>query len=394
MARPHPVPPAPVTMTTRRFSSKAGIVPSSAVFRDKHPANRCRFDRTEDCRACIKERFYFRAMLEYQGKAWPGELLLSDSLRLGPPSIQDKTAIHGPRVILVDAEVERIDRTDALATFTVLRRQLSVFLSVLLRTLIEPPHLSTRRGWTSGLYPGLPTYPSDVRWLEYLEPEILAALPAAGSKPAMPTRPVMRPELTQPGTASDRQQEVPADIIELWQLLSNLDPISRQHFYEVGTMYQAGLQLGMPYQTASFTWLVAACEALKPRDPAFEDRNNYDVLKALLGKAHVDTLRQDALDPHDIRSVYLHNGRIRGSEFTRHLIMSSFQDPSFDHAYSVLWYFVPAAIVEWLRRGTVFPALAEANRISLRRLVRKHRVAGLALAVGACLGWLARTAVR
>jgi len=150
----------------------------------------------------------------------------------------------------------------------------------------------------------------------------------------------------------------------------------------------------MPYQTASFTWLVAACEALKPRDPAFEDRNIYDVVKALLGKAHVDTLRQDALDPHDIRSVYLHNGRIRGSEFTRHLIMSSFQDPSFDHAYSVLWYFVPAAIVEWLRRGTVFPALAEANRISLRRFVRKHRVAGLALAVGACLGWLARTAVR
>jgi hypothetical protein len=47
---------------------------------------------TDRCRAGAKERFYLRAQLHYEGLPWKGELWLSDTLRLGPPSKQDETA--------------------------------------------------------------------------------------------------------------------------------------------------------------------------------------------------------------------------------------------------------------------------------------------------------------
>src|SRR5258706_16147864 len=53
---------------------------------------------SENCRAGLKARFYFRGQLEYDGLPWRGELWLSDTLRLGPPSRIDETALLGPRI--------------------------------------------------------------------------------------------------------------------------------------------------------------------------------------------------------------------------------------------------------------------------------------------------------
>src|SRR6266508_2652018 len=58
-------------------------------------------DRRSRARETV--RFYRRHDLHYEGFAWRGELWLSDTLRLGAPSVIDETATRGPRVVLVDA---------------------------------------------------------------------------------------------------------------------------------------------------------------------------------------------------------------------------------------------------------------------------------------------------
>src|SRR5262249_50484557 len=85
---------------------------------------------TEACRTGVKEKVYCRGQLIYDGLPWRGELWLDDTLRLGPSSRQDETCLLSPRVILVDAYVNGIDVQDALSSFEVMLRELSVFLSV------------------------------------------------------------------------------------------------------------------------------------------------------------------------------------------------------------------------------------------------------------------------
>ena len=55
------------------------------------------------------ERLYRRGLLHFNGLPWRGHLWLSDSLRLGPPSEQDESALIGPRYIVVDAQVDGAD---------------------------------------------------------------------------------------------------------------------------------------------------------------------------------------------------------------------------------------------------------------------------------------------
>ena len=54
-------------------------------------------------------------------------------------------------------------------------------------------------------------------------------------------------------------------------------------------------------------------------------------------------------------------------EFVQHAIMSSFQDPTFDHAWRVLAQITSAAIIEWLRRSGIFTLPPLKHRRSRRR---------------------------
>jgi RND family efflux transporter MFP subunit len=85
-------------------------------------------------------------------------------------------------------------------------------------------------------------------------------------------------------TVQDREEELPADTVALWQTVLGLAPDVRQQFLEVASMWQLSLMLHHEYQTASFAFMVASCEALKPRDRQFRDHNVYHVVEALLGK--------------------------------------------------------------------------------------------------------------
>src|SRR5216684_335210 len=62
----------------------------------------------------VTQQFHRGWQLCYDGLPWRGELWLDDTLRLGPPSLQDETALLGPRVIIVDAFVDSVGRRDSV----------------------------------------------------------------------------------------------------------------------------------------------------------------------------------------------------------------------------------------------------------------------------------------
>ena len=77
---------------------------------DLSDAQEC-FRRTnERSSAGATERQYRWGILEYEGRAWRGELWLDDDLRLGPPSNQYEGASGGPRVVVVDAVFDCISQ--------------------------------------------------------------------------------------------------------------------------------------------------------------------------------------------------------------------------------------------------------------------------------------------
>lgn len=102
------------------------------------------------------------------------------------------------------------------------------------------------------------------------------------------------------------------------------------------SLRQIALSLGHEHQTAGFTGMVNACEALKPPDPVFRDHNIYHVTEELLGKARADMLQEEWFRPQAVRNAHLHRGEFRGSEFTQRVTMSSFLDPTFDQAWRML----------------------------------------------------------
>jgi hypothetical protein len=198
----------------------------------------------ERCRAGAKERFYFRGQLGYEGLPWRGELWLPDAVRLGPPSTEDDRTLLGPRVILVDADVDGIDRMDATSVFDALLREISVFLSVLMQTEVRASNGGRAWTWTS-----TPTgqVECEVRNLGYLETRPSLAMPTEGQAPAIPLIVVQRPDfslLTFAITPEGTEQRQPADIVELWRTFRRLPADQRQQFLEVGSMWQMALSLG------------------------------------------------------------------------------------------------------------------------------------------------------
>lgn len=84
--------------------------------------------------------------LHYEGLPWRGEVWLDNGLRLGPPSREEGPVppfnvpmSWGPRVILVDAQVEVLDGRDADSAFRDKLRELAIFLSVVTQIEVGVP---------------------------------------------------------------------------------------------------------------------------------------------------------------------------------------------------------------------------------------------------------------
>jgi hypothetical protein len=350
---------------------------------------------TNACGSALKERVRVRGQLVYDGPPWRGELWLTDSLRLGPPSKQDETALWGSRVIVVDAVVDAIDRLDAASVSQVLMRDLSVFLTLVQRTSVTVD-VSGRRGWTwtAGATGQIE---SEVRQIGYRETDFSPEMPIRGSRTAVPVAPVQRPDFSHGGLTQDvREQQVPADILDLWRAFVELPPDRRDQFRKAGSLWQLALSLPHDYETTKFSLMVVACEALKPQAREYRRHNIYDVIGALLGAEVATVLRQDWFRPQEARSAHLHAGEFLGSEFIEWAMMSSFQDPTFDQATRTLWRVGSAALTEWLRRGgaVVMPPLN--RRRTWRRMLKERAltVGLIATVVGMVIGFVLARLVR
>jgi hypothetical protein len=343
----------------------------------------------ESSRTGATEQFHRAWQLSYNGLPWRGELWLDDTLRLGPPSQQDETGLLGPRIILVHALINSIDRQHASDCFMVTLRELSVFLTVVMGTNVRVSP-NGGRGWTwstnsSG------QVECDIRSLGYWEKYWPNEMPTRGQIQSVPLRAVPRPDFSLRGiNGTQTELYLPEDIFDLWRTFTGLPPNLRQQFLQVGSMWQLALSLGSDYQTAQFALMVIACEAFKPPEPRYRDHNIYHVVEALLGKPVADQLQEQWFRPQDVRNGHLHWGEFRGSEFVQHAMMSSFWDPTFDRAYRELYRIVQAAIIEWLRQCGTFTMLPLKRRRSWRRWVKDHALwlLPVGIGVGMVLGWL------
>lgn len=284
----------------------------------------------------------------------------------------------GPRYIIVDAEVDGIDWCDGANRFAVLLRELSVFLTVALRTVVNVLEADRNWTWTMAL-DGSVNY--EVRYIGYGEAKNPAAMPPRGQMRSIPLFAVSRPDFSIGGiTASDTERQVPDDIVSLWQGFERLSADKRREFLQAGTLYQLALMLFVKFRTASFAFMVAACEALKAGGQEFKDHNAYDVVEALLGKLVADRLRAHRTRPQDVRSVQFHRGEFRADEFVPRDFMSSFDDPTFDESSREIARVAHAAIVEWLRRGGFVELRPVRRRRTVRRRIRENALVLLPLA--------------
>lgn len=337
-----------------------------------------------------KKQFYLRGQLTYGGLVWRGELWLSDKLRLGPPSVQDETVLLSSRVIIVDALVDGIDLMNAASRFQVELQELSVFLSIALNREVSVPRGDRVWVWKAGADGKLES--CDIRTTGYVEQGARSKMPHRGEVRAISTKSIKRPDFSLRGITlgQDTELQVPADITELWQTLSELLEDKKRRFLQAGSMWQLACSLVSDQETAKFVFTVSACEALKPPEAQYRDHNVYHVVEALLGKPSADLLREEWFRPQDVRNAYLHGGEFRGSEFVPHAMMPSFQDPSFDQARRAMAVIGPAALIEWLRRNGNFNMAPFKRRTSWKRFLREKAMILIPAAsiVAAILGYL------
>jgi hypothetical protein len=352
----------------------------------------------ERCSKMAKTLFHCWGQLHYEGLPWRGEFWLDDRLRLGPPSREEGPVppfnlpmLWGPRVILVDAQVEALDGQDAGSAFREKLRELAIFLSIVTRIEISMPRNNVRT-WTCR--PDVNgQIECEVRQLGYHEPNLLQEMPAKGTTPPVRLKTVARPDLSLYGlhNRDETEQWLPEDVVHLWRQFTSLPPDRRRQFLQAGNQWRLALAFHQESQTDSFAKMVVACEALKPPGQESDYFNVYDVVEALWGRAFADGLRRDGLRPQELRNAYFHRGEVQGDEIREPVWLSTFEDPSFSRALLAFQPVPPAAILEWLRLGGSLPPMRP-KRLDWRRRFAMTPTSlafvSLGSSVCAALGWL------
>jgi hypothetical protein len=340
-------------------------------------------DVNESCGSAVTEPLYVRGTLQYDGLAWRGELWLDDKTRLAPPSLQDETAVIGPRIVHVDAILECIGQPDVAYMRQQMHLEVSAFLSVVMRKAIRLADQGRVWVWTADLNG------CEVRNLGYLEPANPLSMPIPGTVKPVPLYALDNPPRGIDG--STNEISLRNDVADLWKLYRSLGAEQRVQFLQAAAKWQEAVIHWQDRPSLSFSLMAVACEALKPPDA--DDRQNcYDVIEALLGRAAVERIRQNLFPAQHVRSTHLHTGEFHGSELVMMAFLSSYQDPTFREAHSEMFLVAPKAIIEWLRRQGNFQMPAPKNRRTLRRWFRDNitLTCGVIFGLGLAIGWLLR----
>lgn len=137
------------------------------------------FEEVNDhCGSAVTEPLYVRGTPQYDGLAWRGELWLDDKTRLGPPSLQDGTAVIGPRHVHVDAILDCIGEPDIAYARQQMLLEVSAFLSVVMGKAVRLLDHGRAWTWTADMKA------CEVRVLGYLEPPNPLNMPSRGAAKA------------------------------------------------------------------------------------------------------------------------------------------------------------------------------------------------------------------
>jgi hypothetical protein len=338
----------------------------------------------ESCGSAVTEPIYVRGTLQYDGGLpWRGELWLDDKTRLGPPSLQDETAINSPRHVHVDATLECIGQSDVAHARQQMLLEVSAFLSVVMQKAVRLPDQGRVCVFTADMKG------CEVRSLGYLEPDNPLSMPSRGTAKPVPLYALDNPPRGIDG--STNEISLRSDIADLWGSYRSLSAEQRTQFLQAAAKWQEAVIHWQDRPSLSFSLMAVACEVLKPPDA--DDRQNcYDVIEALLGRTAVERIRQNPFPAQRVRSTHLHTGEFHGSELVMMAFLSSYQDPTFREAHSEMFRVTPEAIVEWLRRQGNFQMPAPKNRRTFRRWLRDNMIVacGVIFGLGLAIGWLLR----
>ncbi|MCC6611692.1 MAG: hypothetical protein IT515_18725 [Burkholderiales bacterium] len=295
------------------------------------------------------DREHRRSWLVYDGLPWTGELWLTESLRLGPPS-RSPDSLLGRQVVIVDAVVEGIGFQGVSAKFQRILRELRLLLSPVLGLHVE----NTR--WESEWVPEIDERNQitdcRLRTVGYAEIDLPPGLPARGSAPPITLETVARPGLGRSGVwPDDRAQRVPHDIEGLWRSFIALPEALKEQFLNACNAYDIARSMWPAQRTAYAVFLVVACEALKPSGNRHKKANVYDVVASLIDVPTAQSLRNLRVPPQDLRSRHVHHGALAADDIAPLLFGDPFRDPSFHEMITMLSQVTRICLVEWLRRG-------------------------------------------
>jgi hypothetical protein len=335
----------------------------------------------ESSASAVTEPIYVRGTLQYDGGLpWRGELWLDDKTRLGPPSLQDETAINSPRHVHVDAILECIGKPDVAYARQQMLLEVSAFLSVVMQKAVRLPDQGRVCVFTADMKG------CEVRSLGYLEPDNPLSMPSRGTAKPVPLYALDNPPRGIDG--STNEISIRSDIADLWRLYQSLGVEQRVQFLQAAAKWQEAMIHWQDRPSLSFALMVIACEALKPPDADYR-QNCYDVIEALLGRKAVERIRQNPFPAQDVRSTHLHTGEFHGSELAMMAFLSSYHDPSFREAHREMARVAPKAIIKWLKRRGTFQMPTPKNRRTFRRWLRDNIIVtcGAIFGLGLAIGW-------
>jgi len=287
-------------------------------------------------------------ILAYSGLPWRGELRLDEDHRIGPPS-KHPDYLLGPQVFIVDAMIDGIGQKGINARFQTFVHELRVFLGFMLGLDAKPHKMED--AWVPEIDAKGIVTDCTLRPVGYVELSAPPGFPPLGSAPPIERRDVLRPGLGTFGITADMtEQWVPADIQQLWSTFARLPSAKRDHLMRAGNAYLTARAMWPDQRTAYATFLVVACEALKPTGRRYNKMNVYGVIEMLVGQGEAERLRELSDHPQRVRSNLVHRGQLAAGELGPLLLDDYFVDPSFDEMLRELSSVTCVCLIEWLRR--------------------------------------------